>query len=496
MSGKLDFEFSTASGSQSQRQKEDPFVMLVLGNFGGQADAHADDPSWLMQVPIRNVDLDNIEELWAHFKPCLKIEVDGVNIVFTPTELEDFHPDQLYRHLPVFEQLRQTRKRLLDPVTAQDTLNKLVQNQPTSEDGNQMFERLLGNKSSASPVPTSKPPGSGPMPSDLDRLLHHAVAAQIVPDEDPRVDSAINAVDTAISTIMRGILHQPEFQRLESSWRSLYDLIYDSEIGEQLLLKVCNVDKQALLAGLPESIETMHESGLYQLLAGRQKRAIDDAGYSLLVCDYYFGHHADDIVLLAALANLAELNDAAILGAAKSELTGTASIAQQPDFTHWRKVDNPMWAQLRNSSAANRIGLAIPRVLGRLPYGDRGEQVDSFDFEEQSPAEYDVANHGSFLWSNPSFRLAGLLAKSFTENGWKMQPEDHCDIGGLPAFIYSADDEQRMLPTAETLLSERTAQAIMQLGLMPIVSLRNRDMARLIRFQSIASPPEALKGPW
>lgn len=44
MPGKLELEFSTASGSQTQRQQDDPFVMLVLGDFGGHADHHTDDP--------------------------------------------------------------------------------------------------------------------------------------------------------------------------------------------------------------------------------------------------------------------------------------------------------------------------------------------------------------------------------------------------------------------------------------------------------------------
>jgi len=330
----------------------------------------------------------------------------------------------------------------------------------------------------------------------IEQLLQKAVAAHIVYDQDPRVDSAIDAIDKSIAQIMRKILHHPEFQQLEAAWRSLYELLYATEIGEDLVLKVCSISKRALIAGLPESMESMHESGLYQLLVGRQKRAIDDTGYSLLVCNYFFGNSADDIVLLASLASLAELNDAAVIGAASSELIGSASIAQQADFNSWAKIDNPMWQQLRQSPVANRIGLALPRILGRLPYGDKLEKVDSFEFEELRSPEYKAADHESFLWTNPSLYLAGLLAQSFTAQGWNMRPEDHTDIGGLPVYTYSAGGEKNMLPTAETLLFERSAEAIMQMGLMPIVSFRNRDLARLLRFQSIAAPLTALKGPW
>jgi len=70
------------------------------------------------------------------------------------------------------------------------------------------------------------------------------------------------------------------------------------------------------------------------------------------------------------------------------------------------------------------------------------------------------------------------------------------DIGGLPAYSYKEDGEFKMTPCAELLLPERSAEAILELGIMPIVSFRNRDMARLLRFQSIAEPLAELAGPW
>lgn len=507
MPGKLEFEFSTATGSQTQRKQDDPFVMLVMGDFGGHSERHPNDPSWLMQVPVRKVDLDSLGRLWTQIKPRLNLSIEDCPVCIEPLDIDDFHPDHLYRSLPVFKDLRQIRKRLLDPATASDTLSQLMQSQlpdtvpdpnnttTAGEDGNQMLDRLLGRTRPGSVAPSAGSAGT-PSPPGLDQLLQKAVAAHIVREPDPRIDSAVDAVDKAIAETMRQILHHREFQALEGAWRSLYELIHASELGEELVLEVCSVSKQELLAGLPQSMETIHQCGLYQLLIGRQKRADDDVDYSLLVCNYFFGTSADDVALLASLGSIAELSNAAVIGAAKSELFGCASVAVKPDFNTWSKVKNPLWQQLRNSPMANRIGLAAPRILGRLPYGADYEKTGSFEFEEQLSATYDVADHASFLWLNPSLFLAGLLAQSFTEQGWNMQPEDHTDIGGLPVYTYTVDGEKHMLATAETLLSERSAEAILQCGLMPVVSFRNRDLARLIRFQSIADPLSALEGPW
>jgi len=501
MPGRLEFDFGMAGGSKPQRVETSPFIMMVLGEFGGNAGNRANnDPAWLMQVPVRNVDIDNIDQLWSVFKPRLEIDIDSAMVELVPTDLDDFHPDHLFNTLPLFGELRKLRKRLLDPSTSSEALAEVTSSapqQPTeaetapddevpgaAESGDQMFERLLGERrEQAAPAAAAR--------TRLDNLLQRVVGPHIVLELDPKVDTAVDAVDRAITSTMRSILHHPDFQALEGAWRSLYNLLQESEFGEELQLKVCNVGKDDLLAGLPASAETMPDSGLYQLLVGRFRRAADDDGFSLLLCNYSFGGDVNDVALLATLGSLAEMQDAAVIAAAESELIGAHSLALQPSANEWSTAENPFWKQLRQSPAAGRIGLALPRVLGRLPYGHATDEIDSFDFEELGDIE-----HEDFLWVNPTLACGRLIAQSFTENGWNMSPDNNTDIGDLPAYSYKQDGEQKMMPCAELLLPERSAEAILGLGIMPIVSFRNRDMARLLRFQSIAEPLTALAGPW
>jgi len=403
---------------------------------------------------------------------------------------------------------------LLDPVTSAEALAEVTATSPApvvetpdqapqategeqvqgkAESGDQMFERLLGERPDQAAT-ASTPPAS--TESKLDSFLQRVVGPHVVYELDPKVETAVDAVDLAIADSMRNILHQPDFQQLEGAWRSLYDLVQESEFGEELQLKVCNVSKKELLAGLPASAESMPDSGLYQLLVGRFRRAADDDDFSILLCNYSFGGDANDIALLATLGTLAEEQDAAVIAAAKSELIGAYDLAQQPAANEWSKADNPFWDQLRESPVAGRIGLALPRILGRLPYGRNAEEIDSFDFEELDAGDPGTSGHDSFLWVNPTLAIAGLLAQSFTENSWNMSPDNNTDIGGLPAYSYELDGEQKLMPCAELLLPERSAEAILERGIMPIVSFRNRDMARLLRFQSIASPLKPLAGPW
>ena len=77
-----------------------------------------------------------------------------------------------------------------------------------------------------------------------------------------------------------------------------------------------------------------------------------------------------------------------------------------------------------------------------------------------------------------------------------MEAGDLLDISDLPAHSYVQAGERRMTPCAEAFLTERAADAILDRGLMPLMSRREANAARLVRFQSLADPPAPLSGPW
>jgi type VI secretion system protein ImpC len=58
------------------------------------------------------------------------------------------------------------------------------------------------------------------------------------------------------------------------------------------------------------------------------------------------------------------------------------------------------------------------------------------------------------------------------------------------------DGEVSAQPVAEVLLTESTADRMLETGVMPLASIRDRDVARVVRFQSIAAPLAPLAGRW
>jgi type VI secretion system protein ImpC len=170
-------------------------------------------------------------------------------------------------------------------------------------------------------------------------------------------------------------------------------------------------------------------------------------------------------------------------------------VAPDPD-DWWTGTDDPTgreaWEDLRRHPDAAYLGLALPRVLLRLPYGRNDDPIESFEFEELAPE----AGHESYLWGNPSFLLAQLLGESFSRSGWELRPGEVNDVGGLPLHVIRAADEATALPCAEVLLSDRAAEIILDNGLMPVLTLRDQDVVHIGRFQSIAKPLTPLAGRW
>ncbi|MCI0379781.1 MAG: type VI secretion system contractile sheath large subunit, partial [Gemmataceae bacterium] len=150
------------------------------------------------------------------------------------------------------------------------------------------------------------------------------------------------------------------------------------------------------------------------------------------------------------------------------------------------------WQELRQLPEAEYVGLALPRFLLRMPYGKDFAGTEQFAFEEM----VQESTHDSYLWGNPALACALLLGQSFSQAGWSLTPGNILDVDRLPLHYFENEGERQVNPCAEVLLGNRAMEQILDNGLMPVVSQKDRDAIRLARFQSVASPPRPLAGRW
>ena len=488
-----------------------PMRILVLGDFSGRASRGLiDHGDALAERPTPAVDIDGIDDALYRYAPRLHLPLqdpDAPSIAVDFKQLDDFHPDALYRELAVFRSMRELRERLLAPESFPREAEEWGQARSSSggtgekapdespkprEDEGEMFERLLGRKPAERPQARAAPPREG---VDITPFIRSIVRPYVVAAPSASQDHLVASVDQATTMQMRALLHDSAFEQLEAAWRGVDWLTRRVETGEELSIHLLDLSKDELVADLGATGGDIRSSGLYRLLVDKATGPPGGHPWSVLAGQYTFGTSPEDAALLEALGTIASRAGAPFVAAADPRLLGSDSLAHQPDPHTWKALDaeaQKRWTRLRSSPAARWVGLAIPRVLLRLPYGARTEPIDAFAFEEQAL----VPEHSSYLWSNPSIACSMLLARAFVENGWAMQPGDFLDIEDLPAHHFEVEGEMRLTPVAEAFLTESAAEQILRSGIMPVLSYRNRNAARLLRFQSLADPAAALEGPW
>lgn len=503
MPSRMEFQLNLPKSvaSPMRREADAPLRMLIMADFSGRA--HQEAPAVLPGLadrPMPVVDVDRFTAVMTRLAPTVQLPVGatGETITIRFRQLDDFHPDALYQQLEIFQTLRRTRARLLDPAGFAQAAAELaplpvtapVQPGPavTRENEADLLGRLLGKAPAAARTP---PVAAGV--AAIQSLLQAVVQPHIV-HSDSRQPVWVAAVDAAIGEQLRAILHQPAFQALEAAWRGVHELVVNND-SDAVQIFLLDVTREELLADLRAASGDPKATSLHQLLIERGVQMPDGQPWAALIGDYRFGAEPEDIALLAMLGALAAQAGGPFLAAATPELLGCDSAALLTDPGQWQPLPTGAeqhWQALRRCAVAPWIGLALPRVLLRLPYGRKTDPVDGIAFEEM-PGGRDP---DAYLWGNPALICARLIAAGFVENGWEFSPGDVLDLEDLPAHVYEEDGERVMQPGTEVLLSERALNAVLARGLMPILGHRQRNVVRLARFQSLAEPAAALAGLW
>jgi len=155
-------------------------------------------------------------------------------------------------------------------------------------------------------------------------------------------------------------------------------------------------------------------------------------------------------------------------------------IFQTPEYAAWRS--------LRDSDESRYIGVTLPRMLGRRPYGPDSNPVDEFDFVEDA-AGPDAAK---YTWANSAYAMAVNINRSFKLYGWCSRIrgiEAGGAVEGLPTHTFPTDEGgvDMTCPT-EIGISDRREAELAKAGFMPLIHRKNSDFAAFIGAQSLHKP--------
>jgi type VI secretion system protein ImpC len=312
------------------------------------------------------------------------------------------------------------------------------------------------------------------------------------------INSAIAAIDEALSGQLSAIMQHPKFQKLEGSWRGLSHLVMNTETSTQLKIRVMDISKKELGKDLTKAVE-FDQSKIFKKIYESEFGIAGGEPYAALIGDYEFSSHPDDIDLLTNMSNIAAAGFCPFIAAASPNMFGFDSFTELSKPRDLEKIFDSAefirWRSFRDSEDSRFVTLTMPRVLARLPYGKATKPVEEFDFEEaetNSEGTQMKSEHNEYCWMNAAYTLGTTLTNAFAEYGWCTTirgAEGGGKVEGLPSHVFISDDGDmdQKCPT-EIGITDRREAELSKLGFLPLCHYKNTDYAVFFGAQTTQKP--------
>lgn len=310
-------------------------------------------------------------------------------------------------------------------------------------------------------------------------------------DVEASINSRIADLDALISRQLNEVMHAEPFQKLEGAWRGLHYFVQQTETSSSLKIKLMNVSKSDLLKDLEKAVE-FDQSAMFKKIYEEEYGTLGGNPFGALIGDYEFGRHPQDVALLEKMSGVASTSHAPFIAAANPAMFNFENYTELAGPRDLEKIfDNEMflkWNMFRKSDDSRYVGLCLPHVLMRLPYGKETTPVEEFDFEEN----VDGKDHSKYLWGNAAYAFAARVTDAFARHEWCAAirgVEGGGLVEGLPAHTFITDDGDiaTKCPT-EIAITDRRENELAKLGFIPLSYYKGTDTAAFMGAQSTQKP--------
>jgi type VI secretion system protein ImpC len=305
------------------------------------------------------------------------------------------------------------------------------------------------------------------------------------------INERVAEIDTLLSDQLNAIMHDPAFQALEASWSGLHDMVFGTETSTRLKLRLLNVSKKELLKDLEGAVD--HDmSVLFKKVYEEEYGTFGGAPYSLLIGDYSFGRHPQDIALLERLSKVAAAAHAPFISSAAPALFDLKSFTElgvTRDLSKtFESAELAGWRSFRESEDSRYVTLVLPSYAARLPYGAKTKPVESFSFEE----DVDGSDHSKYLWANAAYQLGLRITDAFAKFSWATAirgVEGGGKVDGIAAHAYKTGEGDVVLkcPT-EVTITDRREKELSDLGFIALVNSKGSNFATFFGGQTANKP--------
>ena len=186
------------------------------------------------------------------------------------------------------------------------------------------------------------------------------------------LDYHIAELDYQISRQLDAVMHHDDFQKVESAWRGLKHLVDRTDFRQNVKIEVLDVSKDDLREDFEDSPEII-QSGLYAHTYIAEYDTPGGEPIGSVISNYEFDASPQDVALMRNISKvsaaahmpfIASVGPKFFLKDSMEEVAAIKDIGNYFDRAEYIK-----WKSFRESDDSRYLGLVMPRVLGRLPYG-------------------------------------------------------------------------------------------------------------------------------
>jgi type VI secretion system protein ImpC len=304
------------------------------------------------------------------------------------------------------------------------------------------------------------------------------------------LDFHIGQLDAQISGQLDSIMHHETIQRIESAWRGLKFLVDRTDFRKNVKVEVLDVSKEALRQDFEDAPEVI-QSGLYHHTYIQEYDTPGGEPIGAVIANYEFDRSPQDIALLRNVSKVAAAAHMPFIGSVGPAFFGKETMEEVASIkdigSYFDRAEYLKWKSFRDTDDARYVGLTMPRVLARLPYGPDTTPVRAFNYTE----EVKGPDHSRYLWTNASFAFAANMVQSFVQNGWCVQirgPQAGGLVEDLPIHLYDLGTGNQAKIPSEVLIPETREFEFANLGFIPLSFYKNRDFACFFSASSAQKP--------
>ena len=236
-----------------------------------------------------------------------------------------------------------------------------------------------------------------------------------------RINSLCLAIDRIINYQVNEIIHNDNFQKLESSWRGMNLLVNLTRIRTDEIIKIKVLD--ASLMDISNDINKSNEfyqTALFKYIYSNEYDQPGGEPFGLIIIDHEFKNEVsegiDYIGIIRELSRIAETSFSSIIISITAEFLGIDTFDQLKSF---HDLDNlfeqsqyKRWNKLRKRPGSKFINAIIPKILLRPPYQKSQFYYKNCFFEES------INNKKDLLWGNTGYIFTSLILNSFIKSSW------------------------------------------------------------------------------